>query len=371
MKGIKASWRISMPIFLAAVLINSASATRIKDITTVQGIRDNQLVGYGLVLGLAGTGDSFRNSPFTEQSMRSMLQKMGVGVEPGSMKSKNVAAVAVTATLPPFVSEGTRIDVEVSSLGDASSLNGGVLLMTPLIAADGAAYAVAQGPLTTGALSVSGQAQSVTKGVATGARITNGAIIERDHTAEINSIPTVNLVLQNPDFHSAVTIADAVNVYSNAHFKTNIAEARDLRTVSVNRPASISVSRLIAEVGELVVVPDVAARIVIDEKSGTIVIGSNVRVLPVAVSHGTMMITVTEEPRVSQPEPLSDGVTTVEPRTDITVKTENGPVAILNGPTLGELVSGLNEMGLKPLDIVSILQSIKASGALQAELIVR
>jgi flagellar P-ring protein FlgI len=358
-------------LVFSSLLTPEASATRIKDITSVQGIRDNQLVGYGLVIGLAGTGDSFRNSPFTEQSMRSMLRRMGVGIEPGSMRSKNVAAVAVTATLPPFISEGSRIDVEVSSLGDAASLNGGILVMTPLIAADGSAYAVAQGPLTTSAIEAKGQAQTVSKGVATSGRIPNGAIIERDHTAEINNIPNLNLVLQNPDFKSSTAIADAINSYAKKRFKQKIAMEKDLRTVSITRPEGIAATRLLAEIGELDVEPDVSARIVIDEKNGTIVIGTHVRILPVAVSHGTMMITVTEEPVVSQPDELSEGETIAVPRTEIDVDQQNGPVAILNGPTLGQLVSGLNEMGLKPTDIVSILQSIKASGALQAELVVK
>lgn len=351
--------------------VDLAGATRIKDITSVQGIRDNQLVGYGLVIGLAGTGDSFKNSPFTEQSMRSMLRRMGVGVEPGIMKSKNVAAVVVTATLPPFVAEGSRVDVEVSSLGDASSLAGGILVMTPLIAADGDAYAVAQGPLQTNAISVTGQAASVTKGVPTSARIPNGAIIEKDHTASINEIPSMNLVLQNADFKSAANIADAINAFSTRRYKEAIAQELDYRTVSVRRPKDVLATRLIAEIGELEVEPDVSARIVIEEKNGTIVIGSSVRILPVAVAHGSMMITVSEQPRISQPAPHSRGVTAVEQSTNIEVTQESGPVAVLNGPTLGELVSGLNEMGLKTPDILAILQSIKASGALQAELIVR
>ena len=361
-------------LLIAASLLwlsDTACATRVKDITSVQGIRDNQLVGYGLVIGLAGTGDSFKNSPFTEQSMRSMLSKMGVGIEPGSMKSKNVAAVAVTAILPPFVSEGARVDVDVSSLGDATSLNGGVLVMTPLLAADGAAYAVAQGPVNTGAISASGQTASVTKGVATSAKIVNGAIIERDHTASINQIPNLNLVLQNADFNSAVNITDVINAYAKIKYKREIASTLDFRTVAVERPKEILASRLIAEIGELEVEPDVGARIVIDEKNGTIVMGSNVRVLPVAVAHGTMMITVTEEYKVSQPSELSQGETVVIPSTKIVVEEENGPVAVLDGPNLGQLVSGLNQMGLKPPDILSILQAIKAAGALQAELVVR
>ncbi len=365
---------VSVALSVIAALLwisQSVHATRVKDITSVQGIRDNQLVGYGLVIGLAGTGDSFKNSPFTEQSMRSMLRKMGVGIEPGSMKSKNVAAVAITATLPPFVSEGARVDVDVSSLGDATSLNGGILVMTPLLAADGTAYAVAQGPVSTGAISVTGQAASVTKGVATTARILNGAIIERDHTASINQIPQINLVLQNADFQSAANITDAINKYAQKKYKKEIASTMDFRTVAVLRPADTQASRLIAEIGELEVEPDVAARIVIDEKNGTIVMGSNVRILPVAVAHGTMMITVSEKFKVSQPEPLAEGETVVIPSTRIVVEEENGPVAVLDGPNLGQLVSGLNQMGLKPPDILSILQAIKAAGALQAELIVR
>ena len=359
---------------LLAVLGSAAAATattRIKDVTVVEGIRDNQLVGYGLVIGLAGTGDSLKNSPFTEQSMRSMLRRMGVGVEAGSMKSKNVAAVAVTAILPPFVSEGARVDVSVSSLGDATSLSGGVLVMTPLIAADGGAYAVAQGSLNTNAVAAAGQASSVSQGVATTGRIPNGAIVEKDHTADINSISHFSLQLQNPDFRSAASIADAINVYSKKQFGVAIAQEKDFRTVAISRPAQIIASRLLADIGDLRVETDVPARIVVDEKNGTIVIGSNVRILPVAVSHGTLMITITEEPVASQPAPLSNGETVIQPSTTISLEPQSGPVAILKGPTLEQLVSGLNRMGLKPPDIISILQSIKVSGALQAELVVQ
>jgi flagellar P-ring protein FlgI len=360
---------VACALFLMDCAVNAT--TRIKDVTVVQGIRDNQLVGYGLVIGLAGTGDSMKNSPFTEQSMRSMLRRMGVGVEAGSMKSKNVAAVAVTAILPPFVSEGARVDVNVSSLGDATSLSGGVLVMTPLIAADGGAYAVAQGSLIINGISASGQASSVTQGVATTGRIPNGAIVEKDHTADINSIAQFRLQLHNPDFRSAALISDAINKYSIKRFGVLISQEKDFRTVSISRPREILASRLLADIGDLSIETDAPARIVVDEKNGTIVIGSNVRILPVAVSHGTLMITITEEPLISQPSSLSIGETAVQPSTSIALEPQAGPVAILKGPTLEQLVGGLNRMGLKPPDIISILQSIKVSGALQAELVVQ
>jgi flagellar P-ring protein FlgI len=367
---------MKLSLVFAAILALQISSlafaeSRIKDIASVQGMRDNQLVGYGLVIGLAGSGDSLRNSPFTEVSMRSMLQKLGVGLEPGSIGSKNVAAVAVTATLPPFVSEGSRIDVSVSSLGDSTSLNGGVLIMTPLIAADGRAYAVAQGPVASSAIQAAGQAASVSQGVATTGRITNGAIVEKDNTADINVLENFALQLTNPDFRTATLIADAINTWSLKLYGRRIASAHDFRSVEITRPKNLSASRLFAEIGELTVQADSAARIVIDEKNGTIVMGENVRVSPIAISHGNIVIKVTEQPIVSQPEPLSDGRTVRLPRTKVEVEQTGGKLAILRGPTLENLVSGLNKMGLKPTDMISILQSIKAAGALQAELVIQ
>lgn len=347
------------------------SSSRIKDITTVQGIRDNQLVGYGLVIGLAGTGDSLRNAPFTEQSMRSMLQRMGVGVEPGAARTRNVAAVAVTATLPPFVAQGARIDVNVASLGDSTSLSGGTLIMTPLVAADGNAYAVAQGQVTVSGFSAQGQAASVTQGVPTAGRIANGAIVERDHSANINDVDTFTLQLQNPDFRTAAVIADAINIFAKRQYGAAIASEQDFRSVRIARPKKITASRLFAEIGELPVDADTPARIVVDEKSGTIVIGHSVRVLPVAISHGNLVVKVTEQPIVSQPKPLSNGETTVVPDTSIDAQQTGGPFALLQGPTLERLVAGLNKMGLKPTDIISILQSLKTAGALQAELVIQ
>ena len=345
--------------------------SRIKDITSVQGMRDNQLVGYGLVIGLAGSGDSLRTSPFTEVSMQSMLQRLGVKLESGSINSKNVAAVAVTATLPPFVAQGSRIDVSVSSLGDATSLNGGVLVMSPLLAADGRAYAVAQGPVAAGGLQASGQGASVSQGVPTTGRIPNGAIVERDNTAEINNVETFALQLINPDFKTATIVAEVINQFAEKHYGQKVADAHDLRSVSVIRPKNISASTLFADIGELEVEPQTAARIVIDEKNGTIVMGEDVRLSPVAVSHGSIVIKVTEQPIVIEADPLMEGTASVVPKTDISVTQDGGKLAILRGPTLEKLVTGLNRMGLKPTDMIAILQSIKAAGALQADLVIQ
>ncbi|MCA0432966.1 MAG: flagellar basal body P-ring protein FlgI [Proteobacteria bacterium] len=364
--------RIVASVAIALALAGPVHAdARIKDITVVQGIRDNQLVGYGLVIGLAGTGDSLRGAPFTDISMRSMLQRMGVGLGDLTLQSKNVAAVVTTATLPPFVSQGARLDVTVSSLGDATSLSGGTLVMTPLVAANGDTYAVAQGSVTVNGFSANGQAASVTKGVPTTGRVPNGAIVERDNGADINSIPHLTLELQNPDFGTAAKIADKINAYARKKFGKKIASELDFRSVRVIRPETIPASRLLAEIGLLRVDADVPARIVIDERNGTIVMGENVRISPVAVSHGSITIKITEDPAVSQPNPFSDGKTVVVPSTTIDVSQEGGQVAVLQGPTLESLVRGLNSMGLKPPEITSILQTIKSAGALQAELVVQ
>lgn len=354
---------------LFAAHVNASS--RVKDITVIQGIRDNQLVGYGLVIGLAGTGDSLRTSAFTEVSMRSMLQRMGIGLGDTAIQSKNVAAVVVTATLPPFVSQGTRIDVTVSSLGDATSLGGGTLVMTPLVAANGEAYAVAQGSVTINGFKAQGKATTVTQGVPTTGRVPNGAIVEKDHEADINAVADFTLQLQNPDFATAGAIADQINHYAEERFGKAIADVKDYRSVRVVRPPDVPASRLMAEIGQLSVEVDGPARIVVDERSGTIVMGENVRISPVAISHGSLTVKITEDVIVSQPKPQSDGKTVSTPTTDIQISQPDDPVAILRGPTLEKLVQGLNRMGLKPPEITSILQSIKSAGALQAELVVQ
>lgn len=358
-------------LFLCVGLEPALSASRIKDITDVQGIRENQLVGYGLVIGLAGTGDSMRNSPFTEQSARSMLQRLGVGVPPGSIRAQNIAAVVVTAKLPPFISAGERIDVTVSSLGDATSLRGGTLVMTPLSAADGKAYAVAQGAVSVSGLAAGGQAEQLSEGTPTGGRIPGGALIERELSADFNGVRSLALKVRNADFGTAAEIADAINAHSAKAYGKAIADAEDYRTVSIERPAKVSASRLMAEIGDLMVDADTPARVVIDEKTGTIVIGNNVRVSPVAVAHGNITIRVTETPAIVQPEPFSGGETAVEPSTTITAEQEDSKVAVLEGPSLERLVYGLNRIGLKPPGIIAILQAIKTAGALQADLVIQ
>jgi flagellar P-ring protein FlgI len=347
------------------------ASSRIKDITSIQGLRDNQLVGYGLVMGLQATGDSLRNSPFTDQSIRSMLDRLGVNVAAGSVKSKNVAAVVVTATLPPFVSKGERVDVTVSSIGDASSLAGGQLVMTPLVAADGQAYAVAQGPISISGFTASGTAEKLSEGVPTAGRIANGALIERELEGEFNALTSIVLQIRNPDFATAVGISDKINEYSKERFGEAIAAEQDFRTVFIKRPQKITVSRLAAELGELEIEPDSPARIVIDEKSGTIVIGDKVKLSTIAVTHGNLTVRITESPDVSQPAPQSKGETTVIPSTEIRANQTGGQLAILNGPNLETLVDGLNQIGLKPTGIIAILQAIKTSGALQGELVLQ
>ena len=364
--------RVLLATLLVIGLGTSASAmSRIKDITDVEGIRDNQLVGYGLVMGLAGTGDTMRGSPFTEQSARSMLQRLGVAVPPGSIKARNMAAVIVTAKLPPFVSAGERIDVSVSSLGDATSLRGGTLVMTPLSAADGNAYAVAQGAVSVTGFQASGEAEKLSDGTPTGGRIPGGALIERELSADFNTLAALSLKIRNPDFATASRIAEVINRYAAKNYGQRIAEAEDFRTVSVKRPKKATASRLMAALGELQVEADSPARVVIDEKTGTIVIGSKVRVSPVAIAHGTITIRVTETPQVIQPAPFSDGRTETQQSTNIDAEQTGSKVAILSGPSLERLVHGLNRIGLKPNGIIAILQAIKTAGALQAELVIQ
>ena len=365
--------RIITALALLAVAAGEvfSAPSRIKDITFIEGVRDNQLVGYGLVVGLQATGDSLRNSPFTEQSIRSMLDKLGVNVPAGSVRAKNVAAVLVTATLPPFVGKGERIDVTVSSVGDATSLAGGQLIMTPLVAADGNTYAVAQGPLAIGGFSAQGAAEKLTEGIPTSGRISNGATIERELKGDFNALTQLSFQVRNPDFETAVKIADAINAYARDKFSKVIAGEKDFRTVDVRIPPGMTPSRLAAEIGELEVEPDSPARIVIDEKTGTIVIGQNVKLSTVAVTHGNITVRITETPSVSQPAPRSAGQTTVVPSTTISASVPTGNVAIVEGPNLQGLVDGLNKIGLKPGGIIAILQAIKTAGALQGEVVVQ
>jgi len=350
---------------------NFGSPTRIKNIVTVQGVRPNQLVGYGLVIGLNGTGDSLRNSPFTEQSLQAMLDRMGVNIRKQNTRTRNSAAVIVTAELPAFVQTGTSIDVTVSSLGDATSLLGGTLIMTPLYGADNLVYGVAQGPVTVSGYQITGAAQTVTQNVPTSGRIPNGALIEREAPGQFLDVEYIGLELRNPDFSTAVRVADAINAYGLDRFGVQLARAADLRSIAVRRPPAITPARLMAEIGELAVEPDVPARVVVDERTGTIVIGRDVQISTVAVSHGNLTVTVTETPQVSQPLPFSEGQTVVTPETDISTYEQSGVLRIIRGTSLHVLVRGLNRMGLKPQGIIAVLQAIKTSGALQADLVVQ
>ncbi|RTL80288.1 MAG: flagellar basal body P-ring protein FlgI [Hyphomicrobiales bacterium] len=363
-------------VVLAALLLFAPAAeadVRIKDITSPVGPRDYQLVGYGLVIGLQGTGDTMRNAPFTEQSTSALLDRMGVNVRPNnSMRTRNVAAVMVTASLPPFTSWGTTIDVTVSSMGDATSLMGGTLVLTSLTGLDGAVYAIAQGPIAVSGFAAQGQNESLTHGVATVGRIPNGATIEREPprpTAGEDG-PLV-LQLRNPDYATSVRVADAVNKFTRQRYKSALAQERDDRSVLLTLPRGAHATRFLAEVGDLRVPVETPARVIIDERTGTVVIGADVQISPVAVTQGGLTVRITETPEVSQPAPFSNGRTTVTSQTTISAAEPAGQVAMLAGASLKQLVKGLNEIGLKPTGIISILQAIKSAGALQADLLIQ
>jgi len=360
---------------LCAMLVSLSLASaahadsRIKDIADFEGVRDNLLVGYGLVVGLNGTGDSLTNSGFTKQSLIGMLERLGVNTRDDVLKTANVAAVMVTATLPAFTRQGVRIDVAVAALGDAKSLLGGTLLVTPMIGADGEVYAVAQGQVAVSGFSATGAAQSVVKGVPTNGRIANGAIVEREIDFRMTNLHTVRVALRNPDLTTARRVAQAINGFVGQ----TTAAAVDPATVTVQVPDSYpgGIVALLTDVEQLRVAPDQVARVVIDETSGIIVMGENVRISTVAIAQGNLTVRITETPQVSQPTPFSTGGTTaVVPRTDIQVDEEKGKklAVVQSGISLQELVNGLNTLGIGPRDMITILQSIKAAGALQAEI---
>ncbi|MEI9885736.1 MAG: flagellar basal body P-ring protein FlgI [Rhizomicrobium sp.] len=354
---------------LAAAPVPAFAFSRVKDLVEVEGIRDNMLVGYGLVVGLNGTGDSLKNAPFTQQSLQTMLERLGVNTRGTTMQTKNVAAVMVTANLPAFAAQGTRIDISVSALGDAKSLQGGTLLVTSMFGADGQIYAVGQGPVAIGGFTAGGDAASVTRGVPTAGRIANGAIVEREIAFALASERTLRLSLRNPDLTTASRIAGAVNAYIGG----GVAEATDPSTVRLTVPNGYpkGVMGLLTDLEQVKVDPDDTARVVIDEQSGVIVMGSDVRISTVAIAQGNLTIRVTETPQVSQPQPFSNtGTTTTVPRTQIQIDDGKGnKMAVLHeGVSLQSLVDGLNALGVGPRDIISILQAIKAAGALQAEI---
>ena len=344
------------------------ATSRIKDLANIEGVRQNQLIGYGLVVGLNGTGDTLNNIPFTKQSLQAMLERLGVNIRGQNLRTGNVAAVMVTANLPPFGTQGTRIDITVSALGDSKSLQGGTLLVTPLLGADGNVYAVGQGSVAIGGFQAEGEAAKIVRGVPTVGRIVSGALIEREIEFNLNRQSQLRMALRNPDFTTAKRIAAAINDYIGVP----TAEPLDPATIGITVPQQYrgNVVKLLTEVEQLQVEPDEAAKIVIDERSGIIVMGQDVRVSTVAIAQGNLTVTISETPQVSQPAPLSQGQTTVVPRTAIGVDDQSGHrlAIVSDGISLRQLVDGLNSLGIGPRDMIGILQAIKAAGALQAEI---
>jgi flagellar P-ring protein precursor FlgI len=364
--------RFLRPLALLTALLVAlpvAAQVRIKDIADIEGVRENQLIGYGLVVGLNNTGDKLDNAVFTRESLIGMLERLGVNTrdQVAKLSTKNIAAVMVTAELPAFARSGSRIDVAVSALGDATNLTGGTLLVTPLLAADGEVYAVAQGAVATGAIAARGAATSVTRGVPTSARIANGATVEREVAYRLDKANAFRLGLRNPDLTTARRIAAAINKALGP-----VAKATDPRTVALELASRDPIEAL-ATLEDLRVEPDSPAIVVIEEASGTIVMGASVRISTVAIAQGNLTIRVTETPEVSQPAAFSNGTTTVVPRTQVQVDDQHDrKLGILQGSvTLRDLVASLNALGVGPRDLISILQSIKAAGALQADLVVR
>lgn len=354
-------------LLAVAIAAPAAATSRIKDLADVEGVRENQLVGYGLVVGLAGTGDSLNNCPMTRQSAQAMLERLGVNTRGANMRTGNIAAVMVTANLPAFATQGTRIDISVSAMCDARSLQGGSLVVTPLLGADGEVYAVGQGPVAIAGFQAQGEAASVTRGVPTAGRIANGALVEREIEFRLANMTALRLALRNPDLTTSRRIATAINDFIGHA----VAETADPATVRLSVPQRYqgNIVSLLSEIEQLRVEPDLPARVVIDERSGIVVIGRDVRVSTVAIAQGNLTVTVTEAPQVSQPEGLSEGQTVVVPRTNVQVNEERRRLAMLReSVTLQELVDGLNALGVAPRDLIAILQAIKASGALQAEI---
>lgn len=353
---------IAFFIFLGS--FSSAYAVRIKELIAIKGVRENQLIGYGLVVGLNGTGDK-SGSEFTVQSLANMMERMGIHVTKNQLKVKNVAAVMVTAKLPPFARVGNRIDIMVSSVGDAKSLAGGTLLLTPLSGVDGKVYALAQGALALGGAG----AEGATKNHLLAARIAGGASIEKEVPMQLNGKKELIFTLFNPDFTTALRITETIN----QTLEKKLAQALDSGTISLTIPKEMGkdVASYVGKIENLEVVPDTIATIVVNEKTGTIVIGENVRISTVAVSHGNLSITIKDHETVSQPNPLAQGQTVTLKESSIEIKEDESKVILVpEASTIGELVRALNAIGVTPRDLISIFQSIKASGALQANLVI-
>ncbi len=361
--------RCSM-ILLLVLATSAAWAERIKDLATVAGVRSNQLVGYGLVVGLTGTGDQTTQTPFTVKSLKSMLSNLGVTVPPEvNLQLKNVAAVSLQAELPPFAKPGQTIDVTVSSIGNAKSLRGGSLLMAPLKGADGAVYAIAQGNVVVGGLGAEAGGSKIIVNVPSAGRIPNGATVERQVPDSFGKEGPIVLNLRQADFTTAERVVEAIN----KAFGGDVAQAVDASSIQVRGPADRNQRvSLIAVLENIEVVPaQTAAKVVVNSRTGTVVIGQNVKVGPAAVSHGNMTVTITANPSVSQPAPLSGGQTVVVPNADISVNQEKKPMFLFDpGVALDDIVRAVNQVGASPSDLVAILEALKAAGALKAELIV-
>ena len=364
-------WAVAIVFILAAsfFLMQPAQAVRIKDIAEIKGVRQNQLVGYGLVVGLEGTGDS-DDSLFTIQSLASLLEKMGVTVQPTDIEDvENVAAVMVTADLPPFASSGSRIDVLVSSIGDAENLQGGTLLFTPMRAADGRVYAVAQGPVSTGGFAVSGNSgDQVQKNFPTVGRVVGGALVEKEIHSNFNQKKSLTLALHQPDFTTATRVAEAIN----RAFYSQLAQTQDAGSIRVMVPEEYlgNTVQFVTRIESLGVTPDMVSKVVVNERTGTVIMGENVRISTIAIAHGNLSIQINESQDVSQPLPFSrGGQTVVTPESEIVVQEGKNPIFLVeSGISIGEVVKALNALGVTPRDLIAIFQALKAAGALQAEL---
>ena len=366
---------IRRAVLLAALLLAcsqvAAQSIRIKDLVEFDGVRGNDLVGYGLVVGLNGTGDGLRNAPFTEEIMTNILERLGVNVTGEQFRPRNVAAVIVTATLPPFARSGSRVDVTVSAIGDADSLLGGTLVMTPLTAADGEIYAVAQGTIISGGVTAKGEAAQVTEGVPTAGVVPAGGRVEREVDFDFTTMSQIRLALREPDFTTALRIENAVN----REIGRDVAQMLDAGTVllDISRTGRRSPAHALSAIENVTITPEQKARVVVDQASGTIVMGSDVRISEVAVSQNNLTLRIEEAPLVVQPNPFSDGQTVVVPRTGVAMQEEAGPglALVQGGTTLSDVIAGLNALGVSARDMIDILKSIKAAGALHAEFVVR
>lgn len=362
--------RVLWVLFLLCASPALAEPVRLKDLVEFDGVRGNDLVGYGLVVGLNGTGDGIRNAPFTEEIMSNLLERLGVNVAGEAYRPRNVAAVFVTASLPPFARAGGQIDVTVSAIGDSSSLLGGTLVMTPLNGADGQIYAVAQGTIIAGGVAAEGEAARVVQGVPTAGVIPSGARVEREIAFDFTTLQSVRLALRSPDFTTAARIETALN----REFGRRIALMLDSGTVELNVEAAgmRSPAHVIGRIENLSIEPETRARVVVDQRSGTIVIGQDVRISRVAVAQGNLTLRVEEAPVVVQPNPFAEGETMVVPRTNANINQDPGTglAEVSGGTSLSDLVAGLNALGVAPHDMIDILKSIKAAGALHAEFVV-